>query len=115
MPFVTCAELSVTAPGATTVTFTAVEVAEIPAAVATAVNAYDPAGRLLAVTVNGEFVLEPRELVPTKNATLVTVPLLTVALAVTLKVAGAVNTELLVGVVMFTVGVGGAAGAVPRI
>lgn len=115
-PLVTCGDVNTRVPiGGLTVTVTTEEVAEIPPAVAMAFKAYDPADRLLALRVNGPLVSEPRVPAFKKNVTLVTVPLLTVALAVMPKVAGAVKTALLVGLVMLTEGTGGGGGAVPRV
>ena len=59
--------------------------------------------------MNGADCFEPNEFAPAKNSTLVTEPELTAALAVIDTFAGAANTAPLVGVVMFTVGVGGGA------
>jgi len=70
---------------------------------------------LLAVMPKGEVVAEPNEVAPLKNVTLVTVPLLTKALAVILMFAGAANTALLAGLVMLTVGVGATAAGVVRV
>ena len=67
---------------------------------------------MLPVTLNGDTVARPSDVVPAKYSTLVTVPPLTLASAVRAKLAGAAKTEPFVGLVNVTVGVGG--GAVER-
>ena len=95
--------------------FTTAEVAETPAAVATAVSAYEFAVKLPVVILNGALVTDPKKVALPKNDTLVTVPLLTVALAPRWILAGAENTALLAGFVMLTEGGGAASGAVERV
>jgi hypothetical protein len=88
--------------GATTVMFTTDEVAETPEAVATADSEYEPAARLLKVRVNGGVVTEPKDEVPLKKLTLVTVPPVAVASAAMLTSAGAVKTAPSGGLVIVT-------------
>ena len=61
---------------------------------------------MLAVKLNGAVRTDPSEMPLVKNCTLVTVPLLTVALAAMFTFAGATKTELLAGLVIVTVGDG---------
>jgi hypothetical protein len=96
-----------TVGNARTVTLTTTDVAETPAAVATAVSAYGPAAKLLAVIPKGDVWLEPNSKPLPKNETFVTVPLLTEALAEMVTSAGAAKVAPLEGLVMETVGVGG--------
>jgi hypothetical protein len=90
------------------------EVADRPAAVATAFKEYDPGFGRLPVTVNGVVVACPSTVVPEKYDTFVTVPPLTEAEAFRLTLAGAAKTAPLVGELMLTVGEW-AAGAVERV
>lgn len=97
--------------GVTTLMFTTEEVAETPAAVATAMSPFEPALRLSAVMLKGGDWLEPTGELLSKKDTFVTVPLLTLALAEILTFAGAAKTAFGAGLVMLTVGVGGGAAA----
>ena len=60
--------------------------------------------------MKGVVWADPNKLAPAKNETLVTVPLLTEALALMGTLAGAVKVAPLAGLVMLTVGVGGGGG-----
>src|SRR5215831_9930664 len=103
--------VSETAVGATTVTWTTAEVPEIPPAVATALMAYVPAPRALAVKLKGAVWTDPHKVLLAKKETLVTVvPPLIVALAETVTSAGATKTAPLVGLTIVTVGAVATAG-----
>jgi len=69
---------------------------------------------MLAVTRKGSLVALPSEAPLAKYSTLLTVPPLTLALAVKSKLAGAVKIAPSEGLVMLTVG-GTAAGALERV
>src|ERR1051325_5601303 len=93
-----------TATGVTTLIVTGADVADIPLAVATAVNWYEPAAMMFPVTLNGDTVALPSDVVPAKYSTWVTVPPLTLASALRAKLTGAAKTAPLVGVVRVTAG-----------
>jgi len=102
--------LRLIAAGATTLICTSGDVAETPLAVATAVNVYDPGSEIFPVTRNGLLVALPRDAPLAKYSTLLMLPELTLALAVRSNPAGAEKLAPSEGLMMLTVGVGGAGG-----
>ena len=104
-----------TVTGVTTEIVTTADVAEIPAAVATAVSEYEPAVANAEVRANGAATTDPKSNLFAKNWTFVTVPLPTEALARIFMVAGAANTAPVKGLVRVTEGGGGATAGVVRL
>jgi amino acid permease len=88
-----------------TLTVTALEVAfALWSSVALAVKEYVPGGGFFQVRLYGAVVSDPIKDVPAKNSTFLTVPSLSVALAVMVIVVGAVNVAAFAGAVMLTAG-----------
>ena len=77
-----------------------------PLSVARAVSAYVPAGTLLHVNAYGDVVSVPTSAPPAKNSTFVTEPLVSVAVAARLIVAGAAYVAPDAGAESATVGGG---------
>src|SRR5713101_2256127 len=85
--------------------FTGAEVVLTPRlSVARAVSVCVPAATLASVTPKGAAVTVPASVAPSKKSTLAMVPSESLAVAVTVIVAGAVNTALLAGPVIVAVG-----------
>ena len=88
-----------TGTGVTTVILTGGEVVETPPAVATALMAYAPAARLLAVKLKGGDKTDPKGVVLLRKVTLVTVPPLMLAVAPSSTFAGTEKTGVFGGLV----------------
>src|SRR5712691_2862835 len=97
--------VSVTLGSEFTMTVTGAEVELAPwLSVSVAVSFRQPAAALLSVTLYGALVAAPTSFAPLWNSTFAIEPSLSEALAVTVKVAGAVRMALFPGAVMATPG-----------